>query len=141
MTLQPGTRLGSYEITSLLGSSGMGQVYRAKDLKLGREVAIKVLLEEFASDSERLRRFEQEARSPSALNHPNIITKCEYEGSQGPGLQRGATRHHECPSTSERGAGITSPLLPQEAGTRDYFRVIQVIVCKGRKTQTFQASI
>jgi serine/threonine protein kinase/tetratricopeptide (TPR) repeat protein len=74
MTLTPGTRLGSYEITSLLGSGGMGQVYRAKDLKLGRDVAIKVLREDFASDPDRLRRFEQEARSASALNHPNIIT-------------------------------------------------------------------
>jgi serine/threonine protein kinase len=74
MALTPGTRLGSYEITSLLGSGAMGEVYRAKDLKLGRDVAIKVLREELASDPDRLRRFEQEARSASALNHPNIIT-------------------------------------------------------------------
>jgi serine/threonine-protein kinase len=74
MALKPGTQLGSYEITSLLGSGGMGQVYRAKDFKLERDVAIKVLREELAADPERLRRFEQEARSASALNHPNIIT-------------------------------------------------------------------
>ena len=60
MTLQPGTRLGHCEITALLGSGGMGEVYRAKDHKLGRDVAIKVLKEELASDPERLRRFEQE---------------------------------------------------------------------------------
>ena len=62
MPLQPGTRLGNYEVLSELGSGGMGEVYKAKDLKLGREVAIKVLPQEMASDSQRLRRFEQEAR-------------------------------------------------------------------------------
>ena len=74
MTITSGTQLGSYEITSLLGSGGMGQVYKARDLKLGRDVEIKVLREELASDPEQLRRFEQEARSASALNHHNIIT-------------------------------------------------------------------
>jgi len=73
MTLTPGTQLGSYEITSLLGSGGMGRVYKARDLKLGRDVAVKVLREELASDPERLQRFEQEARAASGLNHPNII--------------------------------------------------------------------
>ena len=73
MSLGPGTRLGSYEIASSIGQGGMGEVYRARDLKLGREVAIKVLAPELASDSERLRRFEQEARAASALSHPNIV--------------------------------------------------------------------
>ena len=74
MSLTPGTKLGSYEILSPLGAGGMGEVYRARDAKLGCEVAIKVLPEDVASDRDRLRRFEQEARAASALNHPNIIT-------------------------------------------------------------------
>jgi len=74
MALQPGTRLGNYEVLSELGSGGMGEVYKARDLKLGREVAIKVLPQEMALNSQRLRRFEQEARAASALNHPNIVT-------------------------------------------------------------------
>jgi serine/threonine protein kinase len=73
MSLVPGRRLGSYEIVSSLGQGGMGEVYRARDLKLGREVALKVLAPELASDSERLRRFEQEARAASSLSHPNIV--------------------------------------------------------------------
>ena len=74
MSVTRGTRLGSYEILDTIGSGGMGEVYRARDTKLGRDVAIKVLPEDLASDPERLRRFEQEAQSASALNHPNIIT-------------------------------------------------------------------
>jgi Tol biopolymer transport system component len=72
MTLAPGTRLGPYEIQADLGAGGMGEVYRAKDTRLGRTVAIKVLPAGAAADPERRRRFEQEARAASALNHPHI---------------------------------------------------------------------
>jgi serine/threonine protein kinase len=74
MALAPGTRLGPYEIVALLGAGGMGEVYRARDPRLGREVAIKVLPVAFSADPERLHRFEQEARAAAALNHPNILT-------------------------------------------------------------------
>ena len=74
MTLSTGTRLGPYEILSPLGAGGMGEVYRAKDTRLGREVAIKVLPAALSRDADRMRRFEKEARAASALTHPNIVT-------------------------------------------------------------------
>jgi Tol biopolymer transport system component len=73
MALTSGTKLGPYEIVSLAGAGGMGEVYRARDTRLGRDVAIKVLPEALAHDADRLRRFEQEARTIAALNHPNIL--------------------------------------------------------------------
>lgn len=71
--LNAGTKLGPYEITGAIGAGGMGEVYRARDTRLNRDVAIKVLPQAFAADTERLRRFEQEAKAASALNHPNIL--------------------------------------------------------------------
>ena len=74
MILAAGTRLGPYEILAPLGAGGMGEVYRARDPRLGREVALKILPAEMSADKDRLTRFEQEARSASALNHPSIVT-------------------------------------------------------------------
>ena len=79
MPLQPGDRVGAYEILSTLGAGGMGVVYRARDAKLGRDVAIKTLPEDVAADPERLARFEREARMLAALNHPNIATVYGFE--------------------------------------------------------------
>lgn len=83
MSLAPGTRLGPYEIEDSLGAGGMGVVYRALDTRLGRRVAIKVLLPQFAEDPERLGRFQQEAQATSALNHPNILTIHDLGTHQG----------------------------------------------------------
>jgi serine/threonine protein kinase/Tol biopolymer transport system component len=73
MALTPGSKLGPYEIIALLGAGGMGEVYRARDTRLGRDVALKILPESFAGDADRLHRFEQESRAVAALNHPNIL--------------------------------------------------------------------
>src|ERR1039458_8281793 len=84
MALNPGTKIGSYEIVSLLGVGGMGEVYRARDARLGRDVALKILPAAFARDEDRLRRFEQEARAVAALNHSNILAihdVGQYEGT------------------------------------------------------------
>ncbi len=72
MPLSPGTKLGVYEITAQIGAGGMGEVYRAHDTTLDRDVAIKVLPDAFANDPERLARFQREAKVLASLNHPNI---------------------------------------------------------------------
>src|ERR1044072_8403873 len=71
--LVPGTQLGPYRISAQIGAGGMGEVYRAVDTRLGREVAVKILSRNLANDAEALRRFEQEARAAGMLNHPNIV--------------------------------------------------------------------
>ena len=83
MALASGTKLGPYEIVSLLGAGGMGEVYRARDSRLRREVAVKILPASFAQDSDRLRRFEQEARVVGALNHPNILAIFDIGAHEG----------------------------------------------------------
>jgi serine/threonine protein kinase len=83
MTIQPGSRLGPYEILAPLGAGGMGEVYRARDTKLGRELAVKVLPAGVTADPARRQRFEQEARSASALNHPGIVTIYDIGSADG----------------------------------------------------------
>jgi predicted RNA-binding Zn ribbon-like protein len=83
MALTSGTRLGPYEIQSLLGAGGMGEVYCAHDSRLDRTVAIKVLPASFSADRERLQRFAQEARAAAALNHPNILSVFDIGEEQG----------------------------------------------------------
>ncbi|HVN09907.1 MAG TPA: serine/threonine-protein kinase, partial [Patescibacteria group bacterium] len=83
MTLPSGKRLGQYEIVGSLGKGGMGEVYRATDTKLGRDIAIKVLPAEMARDPERLARFQREARAVAALNHPHIVTIHTVEEADG----------------------------------------------------------
>jgi serine/threonine protein kinase len=78
-----GTTLAHYRITGELGAGGMGEVWRAKDTRLGRDVALKLLSEEFADDPERLERFEREARAVATLNHPHIVTIFSVEEAEG----------------------------------------------------------
>src|SRR5712692_3654401 len=83
MTLSAGFRLGPYEILAPLGAGGMGEVYRARDKKLDRDVAIKVLPESVAADSDRLARFEREAKAVAALSHPNILAIHDFGTHEG----------------------------------------------------------
>src|SRR6266581_9649556 len=81
MSLGPGTRLGPYEIQSAIGAGGMGEVYRARDTKLGRDVALKVIPDTFALDPDRLARFTREAHVLASLNHPHIAAIYGFEDS------------------------------------------------------------
>ena len=80
MSLSPGTRCGPYEVQGVLGAGGMGEVYRARDDRLSRDVALKVLPESLSGDANRLARFEQEARAASSLNHPNVLVIYDIGG-------------------------------------------------------------
>src|SRR5215468_12728102 len=83
MSVTIGTQLGSHEITGLLGKGGMGEVFRARDLKLKREVAIKILPDEFSLDADRVGRFQREAELLASLNHPNIAAIHDFEKTNG----------------------------------------------------------
>src|SRR5262245_19400941 len=83
MPIAVGDHLGAYHILSRLGAGGMGEVYRASDTRLGREVALKLLPADMAADPERLARFQREARATAALNHPNIVTLYSVEQANG----------------------------------------------------------
>ena len=84
MTIEAGTRLGNYEVLSRLGEGGMGQVYRARDHRLQRDVALKIISQDLAEHPEQLRRFTREAQAASALNHPNILTIHDFDETSSP---------------------------------------------------------
>ncbi|MBA3639592.1 MAG: serine/threonine protein kinase, partial [Acidobacteria bacterium] len=115
--MRPGTRFGAYEIVGPLGSGGMGEVFRARDTRLHREVALKLLPGAYAADPDRLRRFEQEALATSALNHPNILTIYDV------GTEAGAPYLvAELLEGSELRAHLDAPLPPRVAA--DYARQV-----------------
>jgi len=105
MVLTLGSRLGPYEILLPLGAGGMGEVYRARDTKLGRDVALKVLPEAFAQDAERMARFQREAQVLASLNHPNIAAIYGLEESGG--VRALVMELVEGPTLAERLAGPT----------------------------------
>src|SRR5882672_11037975 len=111
MALAPGLRLGPYEIVAALGAGGMGEVYRARDPRLGRDVAIKALPEAFAKDATRLERFRREAQALASLNHPNIAAIYGLEESAGaPHLVLELVEGESLAARLARG-----PLAPREA--------------------------
>ena len=107
MALALGSRLGPYEITDMLGAGGMGEVYRARDVRLERPVAIKVLREHLAHDRDALQRFEREAKAVAALSHPNILAIHDF-GSDG-GIAYAVTELLEGETLRERLRGAAFP--------------------------------
>jgi serine/threonine protein kinase len=108
MALASGTRLGAYEIVALIGAGGMGEVYRARDARLGRDVAYKILPDSFAHDPDRLARFEREAKTLAALSHPNIAIIHGFE--DGHGIQALVMELVEGPTLADRIARGSIPL-------------------------------
>src|SRR5438445_1978301 len=108
MSLAPGARLGPYEILSAIGAGGMGEVYRARDTKLNRDVAVKVLPDAFALDADRLARFKREAQVLASVNHPNIAAIYGFEESDG--VQALVLELVEGPTLADRIAQGPTPL-------------------------------
>jgi serine/threonine protein kinase len=123
MTTAIGTRLGPYEILSLLGAGGMGDVYRARDTKLNRDAAIKILPDPFAQDEERLGRFKREAQVLASLNHPNIAAIYGVEESDG--IRALVMELVEGPTLAERIASGDIPI--DEALSPDGKRVVLAV--------------
>ena len=105
MAISAGARLGPYEILAAIGAGGMGEVYRAKDPRLGRDVAIKVLPASLSSDPDRLKRFAQEARAAGVLNHPNITMFVMGDGSVRP-IQDNITIYNFSSMTTPSGGEV-----------------------------------
>ena len=114
MSLTPGSKLGNYEILSALGAGGMGEVYRARDPKLDREIAIKVLPSDMAANAERRERFEREAKAVAALNHPNIVTIHSIEESDGV---------HFITMELVRGKTLTDLIETKDLGLKRFFEI------------------
>ena len=120
MPLAAGTKLGVYEVVAPLGAGGMGEVYRARDTRLDRDVAIKILPEALASDPERIARFEREAKTLAALNHPNIAHIHGLEEANGiRGIVMELVEGRHSPTGSRRGQSrlMRHYRLPSRSGT------------------------
>src|SRR6266436_3104980 len=122
MALNPGTGLGPYEIISALGAGGMGEVYRARDTRLERTVAIKVLPEQFSSDPELKQRFEREARTISSLNHPHICTL--YDVGHQDGIDYLVMEYIEGESLAQR---LTKGSLPVEQALKTGIQIADAL--------------
>ena len=109
MSLEPGTRLGAYQIAALIGQGGMGEVYRARDTRLNRDVAIKVLPAQFAADADLRARFAREARTISSLEHPHICPLYDVGEHDGARFSSCSSRGRALEQAEERDAAMTMP--------------------------------